>query len=127
MPILTLTDEESLGRVVDHHETVVIDFWAPWCAPCKGFLPILEQASERHSDIVFCRVNTEEHKELAQAFDVKSIPTLVVIRDRIMIASQPGMLPEDVFEDLIGEVKRLDMDELRTEITKTEEKKGTDS
>jgi thioredoxin len=127
MPILTLTDEESLGRLVDQHETVVIDFWAPWCAPCKGFLPILEQASESHSDIVFCRVNTEEHKELAQAFDVKSIPTLVLIRDRIMIASQPGMLPEDVLEDLIGKVKRLDMDELRTEIAQTEEKKGTDS
>ena len=127
MPILTLTDEESLGRVVDHHDSVVIDFWAPWCAPCKGFLPILEKASESHSDIVFCRVNTEEHKELAQAFDVESIPTLVVIRDRIMIASQPGMLPEDVLEDLIGKVKVLDMEELRREMAKTEEKIGADS
>jgi thioredoxin 1 len=127
MPILTLTDEESLGRVVDHHDTVVIDFWAPWCAPCKGFLPILEQASESHSDIVFCRVNTEEHKELAQAFEVESIPTLAVIRDRILIALQPGMLPEDVLEDLIGKVKGLDMEELRSEMANTEEMKGAES
>ncbi len=126
MAILTLTDEESLGPVVDHHETVVIDFWAPWCAPCKGFLPILEKASDRHPELAFCRVNTEEHKELAQAFDVESIPTLVVIRDRIMIASQPGMLPEDVLEDLIGKVKELDMDEVREEMAKTEEKKGAE-
>ena len=88
MPILTLNDEEGLGQKVDHHEIVVIDFWAPWCAPCRGFLPILEKASESHPDIAFCRVNTEEHKELGQAFDVRSIPTLVVIRERIMIASQ---------------------------------------
>ena len=126
MAILTLTDEESLGPVVDHHETVVIDFWGPWCAACKGFLPILEKASDRHPELAFCRVNTEEHKALAQAYDVESIPTLVVIRDRIMIASQPGMLPEDVLEDLIGKVKELDMDEVREEMAKTEEKKGAE-
>ena len=121
MPILTLNDEESLGRVVDRHDIVVIDFWAPWCAPCKGFLPILEKASEDHSDIVFCRVNTADHKELAQAFEVRSIPTLVVIRDRIMIASQPGMLPKNVLEDLIAQVKELDMDELRREMAQSEQ------
>ena len=127
MPILTLNDEESLGRVVDRHGTVVIDFWAPWCAPCKGFLPILEKASETYPDIVFCRVNTEDHKELAQAFEVKSIPTLVVIRDRIMIASQPGMLPKNVLEDLIDKVKELDMDELRAEMANSGDKKGDES
>jgi thioredoxin len=127
MPILTLNDEESLGRVVDRHGTVVIDFWAPWCAPCKGFLPILEDASESHPDIVFCRVNTEEHRELARAFDVKSIPTLVVVRDQIMIASQPGMLPKHVLEDLIAKVKELDMDEVRREMTQLEQQKGSES
>jgi thioredoxin 1 len=127
MSILTLNDEEGLGQVVDHHDTVVIDFWAPWCAPCKGFLPILERASERYSEIVFCRVNTEEHKELAQAFEVESIPTLVVVRERIMVASQPGMLPEDVLEDLIGKVKDLDMDEVRSEMANTEGGKGAES
>jgi len=126
MPILTLNDEEALGQVVDQHDTVVIDFWAPWCAPCRGFLPILEKASESHPDIAFCRVNTQEHMELAQAFDVESIPTLVVIRDRIMIASQPGMLPEDVLENLIGEVQGLDMDEVRKEMESPEEE-GSES
>jgi thioredoxin 1 len=126
MPILTLNDEEALGQVVDHHDTVVIDFWAPWCAPCRGFLPILEKASENHPDIAFCRVNTQEHKGLAQAFDVESIPTLVVIRDRIMIASQPGMLPEDVLENLIGEVQGLDMDAVRKEMESPEEE-GSES
>ena len=121
MPILTLNDEETLGRVVDQNDTVVIDFWAPWCAPCKGFLPILEDASERHPDIVFRRVNTEDHKELAQAFDVKSIPTLAVVRDQIMIASQPGLLPKNVLEDLIKKVKALEMDEVRREMAKSEE------
>jgi thioredoxin len=127
MPILTLNDQESLGRVVDDHDTVVIDFWAPWCSPCKGFLPVLEKASEDHPDIVFCRVNTEEHKDLAQAFEVKSIPTLVVIRDRIMIASQPGMLPNNVLEDLITKVERLDMDEVRREMAQSEQQKGNGS
>jgi thioredoxin 1 len=124
MAILTLNDEEALGQVVDHHDTVVIDFWAPWCAPCRGFIPVLEKASDRHPDIAFCRVNTEQQRELAQAFDVKSIPTLVVIRERIMIASQPGLLPEDVLEDLIEKAQGLDMNELRREMENTEEEKG---
>ena len=127
MSILTLNDEEDLGRVVDRHGIVVIDFWAPWCAPCRGFFPILEKASESHPEIAFCRVNTEERKELAQAFDVKSIPTLVVIRERIMIALQPGMLPADVLEDLIEKAQGLDMDELRREMENPEQEEGTES
>jgi thioredoxin len=127
MPILTLNDETELGQVVDHHDTVVIDFWAPWCAPCRQFLPILEKASEQHRGIAFCRVNTEEQKALAQAFDVQSIPTLVVIRERIMVASQPGMLPENVLEELIERAQHLDMDELRREMESPEEKEAGES
>jgi thioredoxin 1 len=127
MSILTLKDEESLDYVLGHHDTVVIDFWAPWCAPCKGFLPILEKASERHPDIVFCRVDSDEQKSLAQAFEVESIPTLVVIRERVLVAAQPGMLPEDVLEDLIGKVKALDMDEVRREIEGAEKATGDES
>jgi thioredoxin len=127
MPILTLTNEASLERVVDHHATVVIDFSAPWCAPCRAFLPVLERASERNPDIVFCRVNAEEEDELARAFEVVSIPTLVVIRDRIMIAAQPGKLPEDVLDDLISQVRALDMDQLRREMANSEETNGAES
>jgi thioredoxin 1 len=121
MSIVTLTDETGLDRVLDDHDTVVIDFWAPWCAACKEFMPILEQASARHSDVAFCRVNTEQYKELGKAFEVESIPTLVVIRDRVMIASQPGFLPEEVLEDLLAQVKNVDMDELRREMATTQE------
>jgi thioredoxin-like negative regulator of GroEL len=88
---------------------------------------VLEKASEDHPDIVFCRVNTEEQKALSQAFEVKSIPTLIVVRDRIMIASQPGMLPKSVLEDLIDKVKKLDMDEVRREMAQEEEQKGNGS
>ena len=116
MSILTLNDEEDLGRIVDRHGIVVIDFWAPWCAPCRGFLPILEKASESHPEIAFCRVNTEENKELAQAFEVKSIPTLVVIRERIMIASQPGNLPAEKLDELLGKVRQVDMDAVRRDM-----------
>jgi len=125
--ILSLEDEDELGEVVDRHDFVVVDFWAPWCAPCRGFLPILEKAAERHPGVAFCRVNAGEHEELAQAFDVESIPTLVVIRDRIMIASQPGMLPKEVLEDLIEKAGALDMDEVRREMEHPEKRKGAES
>jgi thioredoxin 1 len=121
MTVLALSDEEELGQAVDLHDIVMIDFWAPRCSPCKGFMPILEKASERHPDIAFFRVNTDENRDLAKAFDVESIPTLVAIRDRIMVAAQGGMLPEDVLEDLISNVKGLDMDELRREMSEPDE------
>ncbi len=121
MTIHTLTDETGLSEVLDEHDIVLIDFWAPWCPPCKEFVPVFEAAAERHPDVTFCRVNTEEASGLAQAFEVVSIPTLIAIRERIMIASQPGSLPEHVLEDLIAKVKGLDMDELRREMASAAE------
>lgn len=121
MTIHTLTDETGLSEVLDEHDIVLIDFWAPWCPPCKEFVPVFEAAAERHPDATFCRVNTEEASGLAQAFEVVSIPTLIAIRERIMIASQPGSLPEHVLEDLIAKVKGLDMDELRREMASAAE------
>ncbi len=116
MVIPSVSSEVELSTVLDCHDTVIIDFWAKWCRPCLGFLPTLETAADRHPDIHFCRVNAAEAKELLQAFEVVSIPTLVVIRDRVMIASQPGLLPEDVLEDLIQKVKALDMQQLHKEL-----------
>ena len=116
MTIQSVSDEDELNAVLDSNDTVVVDFWAEWCRPCLGFLPILENAADRHPELCFCRVNAGKAKELMQAFDIESIPTLVVIRDRVMIASQPGLLPRDVLEDLIQKANRLDMDQVRREL-----------
>jgi thioredoxin 1 len=122
MPVQDLSSEEELDRLVDQHDTVVIDFCAEWCAPCKRFLPILKKVSDRHTDIAFCRIDIDQNHELAQMFDVKSIPNLVILRDRIIIASESGLLPENVLENLIGQVKALDMDVVRQRIAEREAK-----
>jgi thioredoxin 1 len=111
-----ISDEASLEAVLADHDTVLVDFWAPWCPPCKEFMPVLEQAAERHDEIAFCRASMEDSKELAQAFDVESIPTVIVIRDRIMIASQPGYLPSEKLDSLLSQVRALDMDQLRRDL-----------
>ncbi len=116
MIIQSVSNEHELGAVLDRNDTVFVDFWAEWCRPCLGFLPILENAADLHPELCFCRANAGEAKELMEAFDIESIPTLVVIRDRVMIASQPGLLPKEVLEDLIQKVKLLDMDQVRREL-----------
>lgn len=116
MQVTDLTDEAGLDRILDENEIVVIDFWAPWCPPCRGFKPIFEAAAKKHTDIAFCRVNGDEAKQLADGFDVKSIPTTVAIRDRIMVASQTGFIPKEAFEELLQNVKSLSMSKLRQDL-----------
>ena len=111
MATTTLTTE-------NHDETVengivLIDFWAGWCVPCQRFAPIFEQASEEHQDITFAKVDTEDQQQLAMRYGVTSIPTLVAYRDGIPVFSQPGALPQSALEDLIGQIKGLNMDEVR--------------
>ena len=95
---------------------VLVDFWAAWCGPCRMFAPIFEEASERHPDVVFAKVDTDAEQELAAGFQIRSIPTLAVLRDGILLGSQPGVMPAEVIDDVIRQIKELDMDAVRKEI-----------
>jgi thioredoxin 1 len=111
---------ESFEPTINTNDTVIVDFWASWCGPCRAFAPTYETASERNPDIVFGKVNTEEQQQLAEEFGIRSIPTLMVFRDRILLYSQPGALPGKVFDDLIDQVKALDMEDVRRQIAEKE-------
>jgi thioredoxin 1 len=116
MTIHELRDEKELEEVLGKYEIALLDFWAKWCPPCKEFYPVFEAAAEKHPDIAFCRVDTDEAKPLQKGFEVHHIPTLVVIRERVMLTSQAGYLPDEGLEDLITKARRVDMDALRKEM-----------
>jgi thioredoxin 1 len=111
---------ETLEATIEKNDIVLIDFWAEWCGPCKMFAPTYEKVSEDFENIVFAKVDTEAHQELAAQFQIRSIPTLVVFKDQIGIFAQPGALPEEGLRDLIVQVEALDMDEVRKEIADQE-------
>jgi len=108
--------EETLEKTVVENDIVIIDFWAPWCGPCKSFGPIYEEVSEKHPDIVFAKVNTEAEQAIAAHFQIRSIPTLMIFREQVVLFSEAGMLPAAGLEQVIGQVKELDMEKVKAEI-----------
>ena len=112
--------KEIFEQTIEDNSIVLIDFWASWCGPCRAFAPVYEKVSEDHPGIVFAKVDTEAEPELAASFRIQSIPTLMAVRDSIVLYSQPGALPEDALEDIVQQVAALDMDAVRREIAESE-------
>ncbi|MEU6242110.1 thioredoxin [Streptomyces sp. NPDC047024] len=113
--------KENFDQTVQDNEFVLIDFWADWCGPCKQFAPVYDKAAAENPDLVFAKVDTEAQPELAQAFGIQSIPTLMIVRDQVAVYAQPGALPEPALVDIIDQARKLDMDEVRKNIAEQEE------
>ena len=108
--------KDNFEQTVNANPIVIIDFWAPWCGPCRGFAPVFEKASESHPDVVFAKVNSDEQQELAGSFNIRSIPTLMVFREKVVLFQQAGALPGQALEQVLTQAKSLDMAKVHAEI-----------
>ena len=123
MATIDLT-KENFEDVITKNDIVLVDFWAPWCGPCKGFAPVYEAASEKHPAVVFAKVNTDEQQELAGHFAIRSIPTIMIFRERVIVFSQAGALPAAGLESLISQAQALDMKEVHADIAEQERERA---
>ena len=117
MGVLTIT-KDDFQDTIRKGGIVLIDWWAPWCGPCRAFAPAYERVAEANPDVAFAKINTDEEQELAGAFNIRSIPTLMIFRDGILLFAQPGALPQNALEDLVKKARELDMEKVRAEIAK---------
>ena len=124
MATVQLKGIQDLEELIENNEYLLIDFWAEWCAPCRFFGPIFEKASEKYPDMVFAKCDTEAAQDVAAAFGIRSIPTLGIFRDKVLLFLQPGALQEEMFESVIQQVRALDMDEVRKEIEAQEKEQA---
>ncbi len=121
----TELNKENFNDIIEKKDMVIVDFWAPWCGPCRTFGPIFEKVSEEYPDVTFVKCNTEDEGELAGALQIKAIPTLMVFRDQALLFRQSGSLPEGALRELLDKISALDMDEVRKEIAEEEAKAET--
>ena len=113
-------NKDNFEQTILNNDFVILDFWAPWCGPCKGFAPVYDEISEKYPDLLFAKINTEEEQELGGYFQIRSIPTLMIFREKVIIFSQPGALPGAALEEVINKSRELDMDKIRAEIAAEE-------
>jgi thioredoxin len=117
-------NKDNFESVITGNSMVVVDFWAPWCAPCRAFAPTFEAASAQHDDVVFAKVNTEEEQEIAGAFNIRSIPTLMVFREQVILYAEAGALPPQMLEEVVKQAKAVDMAEVHREIAVQQQAEG---
>ena len=119
MPIIELT-KDNFEQTAAGHDFIIVDYWAPWCGPCRSFAPVFEKVAEDHPEILFAKVNTENEQEIAAQFNIRSIPTLMVLREQVIVYNQAGALPDSAFRELIAKASALDMEDVRKQTEGTE-------
>lgn len=126
MPTIDVTNE-NFASTVEQEGIVLVDAWAEWCGPCKQFAPIYEQASERHQDVVFAKLDTDSNQEVSAALGVQSIPTLFLFRDGILLFQNPGVIPGEAIDDVLKQAQELDMEDVRRQIAEAQAQQGEEN